>query len=136
MVADQLTRYGRRVRRAVPPTPIIVVVVLFAMIALAGLAIGIGGLIFGGGGAIGFSLIALLMTAVFAVTAQSLWQARRGAWLTAIILGVVLIVLGLPLVGRRDLGGLGVVLSGAAVIALVAVPQTARDWFSPTRHKP
>jgi hypothetical protein len=121
------------VRRTVPPTPITVVVVLFTMVTLAGLAIGVGGLIFGGGGAIGFSLIALLMAAVFALTAHSLWQARRGAWLTAIILGVVLMLLGLPLVGRRDLGGLGVVLSGVAVIALVAVPQTARDWFASTR---
>jgi hypothetical protein len=123
-------------RRTVPPTPITVVVVLFTMIALAAVALGVGGLIFGGGGAIGFSLIALLMTAVFALTAHSLWQARRGAWLTAIILGVVLMLLGLPLLGRRDLGGLGIVLSGVAVIALVAVPQAARDWFAPSRDHP
>lgn len=123
-------------RRTVPPTPVIVVVVLFTMIALAGLAVGVGGLIFGGAGAIGFALIALLMAVIFAVTAHSLWQARRGAWLTAIMLGVVLMFLGLPLVGRRDLGGLGIVISGAAVIALIAAPQSARGWFSPNRDHP
>src|SRR6185437_11515088 len=71
IVADQLTRYCRPMRRTVPPTPITVVVVLFTMTALAAVALGVGGLIFGGGGAIGFSLIALLMTAVFALTAHS-----------------------------------------------------------------
>jgi len=112
-----------------------VIVVLFTMIALAGLAVAVGGLIFGGAGALGFALIALLMAVIFAVTAHSLWQARRGAWLTTILLGVVLIVLGLPLVARRDFGGVGIVISGAAVIGLVAAPQSARTWFAPDRDR-
>ena len=121
------------VRRTIPPTAVIVVVVLFALVALAALVIAVGGLIVGGGGALGFALIALLMAFVFDLTSRSLWQANRGARLTAIILGVVLILLGAPLFGRGDLGGAAIVLSGIAVIALIAAPQSARDWFAPPK---
>jgi lysylphosphatidylglycerol synthetase-like protein (DUF2156 family) len=121
------------VRRLIPPTPVIVVVVLFTLVAVAALAIAVGGFILGGAGAIGFALVALLMTFVFGLTAYSLWQARRGARVTSIILGAVLIMIGLPMVGRGDLGGLAIVVSGIAVIALVAAPQSAREWFAVNR---
>jgi len=118
------------VRRLIPPTPVLVVAVLFVMAALAALVVSIGGFIAGGIGAVGLAIVSLFLVFTFGMTAHSLWLRRRGARVISIVLGSMLVLLGLPAFAHGDLGGFGIMVTGIAIVLLVALPPSARDWFA------
>jgi hypothetical protein len=93
-----------------PPTPVVVAIVIYALLAAVFLVTGVVVAIAGGAPAFAlFSLIALLPGSV----ALGLWQGNRGARVVAIMFGFSSIV------------------AGIVMILLLAAPASSRAWFTP-----
>ncbi|MEU0964881.1 hypothetical protein ABZ357_05350 [Streptomyces sp. NPDC005917] len=93
-----------------PPAPVIAAVVLWALPAVAMLLVGVVGAIAKGNPVVlSFALLGFLP----GMTALGLWQGNRGARVVAIVFGLAY--------------GVGVI----AMILLLSVPRSSRDWFTP-----
>ncbi|MDG4769580.1 hypothetical protein [Solwaraspora sp. WMMD792] len=100
---------GSEVRRRTPPVPVIIAVAGYALGVALGLALVVLGVL------IEFwalSIGGVVIGAIFGSVMHGLWQGRRGSLITAIILGVVSVPVGLILV------------------VLLLVPASAQAWFA------
>lgn len=116
-----------------PPAPTVVAVVIVAVCAAAVLATA--GILVA---ALGFH-IGVLPVLVFCgigvgicvSTARGLWQRRRGARVTTIVIGVALMVSGGGATSGSQTALPTIVwIAGVVLIVLVAVPRSSRQWFS------
>ncbi|PRY28031.1 DUF2510 domain-containing protein [Pseudosporangium ferrugineum] len=109
---------GRPAGTRLPPWPVIVAVAVVGLYAVLSsllrlLANGFGA--YQAGGMVGSVLVALV--------AYLLWKGRRGAWVVTLVFGT------LGIVSRLVMGDpLGAALA-AAVVLLLATPESARAWF-------
>lgn len=116
--------------RPAPPTtvpaPVLIAAALLALGALAQLAVAVIVIV---AGAWLFAPCLALGIAIAASAAHGLWRGWRGAQVVTIVLGVMLVLSGLPALGTNLVAFPSMVV-GAALASLVLVPAPSRAWFA------
>lgn len=115
-----------------PPTTVVAAVIITALFALLSVAAAVNSLTEPDGSVAGIVGV-LVVAALFGLLAWRLWAGSRGAQLTAVVVSAALLVL--MLVGDYEFLRWIVAPGAIAIIALLTVPTSSREYFGGHRHQ-